>query len=243
MSDRESPIAAQRWRCSGCGNLTRFDVTRTPGVRPSSGTSTWPANARWRRPSCSTRPSRPSPAAGAAGPTRSSWSARHAVLDRAEQSAAAVPLARAPGAGAGPGRRADRRGAAGRRPTPAGAAAGRVVRTRSGGPASAARRSARRSRPTTSSAGGSATQVGIGDGAARGPEDEAPAEVAARAWLTRGPRGGPTSWPRPSPGSRSSQPWRRTSHSELERLRAKLADAEQAASRPACRAPSRRSRS
>lgn len=23
------PDAAHRWRCSGCGNLTRFDVTRT----------------------------------------------------------------------------------------------------------------------------------------------------------------------------------------------------------------------
>ncbi|WP_296605415.1 hypothetical protein [Nocardioides sp.] len=23
------PDAGQRWRCSGCGNLTRFDVTRT----------------------------------------------------------------------------------------------------------------------------------------------------------------------------------------------------------------------
>ena len=23
------PGAAQRWRCTGCGNLTRFDVTRT----------------------------------------------------------------------------------------------------------------------------------------------------------------------------------------------------------------------
>lgn len=23
------PDAAQRWRCGGCGNLTRFDVTRT----------------------------------------------------------------------------------------------------------------------------------------------------------------------------------------------------------------------
>ena len=23
------PDGAQRWRCSGCGNLTRFDVTRT----------------------------------------------------------------------------------------------------------------------------------------------------------------------------------------------------------------------
>lgn len=23
------PDAAQRWRCAGCGNLTRFDVTRT----------------------------------------------------------------------------------------------------------------------------------------------------------------------------------------------------------------------
>jgi hypothetical protein len=23
------PDASQRWRCAGCGNLTRFDVTRT----------------------------------------------------------------------------------------------------------------------------------------------------------------------------------------------------------------------
>ena len=23
------PSTAQRWRCGGCGNLTRFDVTRT----------------------------------------------------------------------------------------------------------------------------------------------------------------------------------------------------------------------
>lgn len=23
------PSASQRWRCGGCGNLTRFDVTRT----------------------------------------------------------------------------------------------------------------------------------------------------------------------------------------------------------------------
>ena len=25
----ELPDASQRWRCGGCGNLTRFDVTRT----------------------------------------------------------------------------------------------------------------------------------------------------------------------------------------------------------------------
>jgi len=25
----EIPDAAHRWRCGGCGNLTRFDVTRT----------------------------------------------------------------------------------------------------------------------------------------------------------------------------------------------------------------------
>ena len=25
----EIPDANQRWRCAGCGNLTRFDVTRT----------------------------------------------------------------------------------------------------------------------------------------------------------------------------------------------------------------------
>lgn len=25
----EIPDASQRWRCAGCGNLTRFDVTRT----------------------------------------------------------------------------------------------------------------------------------------------------------------------------------------------------------------------
>ncbi|MDI6908954.1 hypothetical protein [Nocardioides sp.] len=25
----EIPDAGHRWRCSGCGNLTRFDVTRT----------------------------------------------------------------------------------------------------------------------------------------------------------------------------------------------------------------------
>ena len=25
----ETPDATQRWRCAGCGNLTRFDVTRT----------------------------------------------------------------------------------------------------------------------------------------------------------------------------------------------------------------------
>ena len=25
----EIPAATQRWRCGGCGNLTRFDVTRT----------------------------------------------------------------------------------------------------------------------------------------------------------------------------------------------------------------------
>lgn len=25
----ELPDAAHRWRCAGCGNLTRFDVTRT----------------------------------------------------------------------------------------------------------------------------------------------------------------------------------------------------------------------
>ena len=27
------PDAAHRWRCSGCGNLTRFDVTRTRRTR------------------------------------------------------------------------------------------------------------------------------------------------------------------------------------------------------------------
>jgi hypothetical protein len=25
----QTPDAAHRWRCAGCGNLTRFDVTRT----------------------------------------------------------------------------------------------------------------------------------------------------------------------------------------------------------------------
>lgn len=24
-----NPVAGQRWRCAGCGNLTRFDVTRS----------------------------------------------------------------------------------------------------------------------------------------------------------------------------------------------------------------------
>ncbi len=27
------PDATQRWRCAGCGNLTRFDVTRTRRTR------------------------------------------------------------------------------------------------------------------------------------------------------------------------------------------------------------------
>ena len=29
----EIPDAGQRWRCAGCGNLTRFDVTRTRRTR------------------------------------------------------------------------------------------------------------------------------------------------------------------------------------------------------------------
>ena len=29
MVPRRIPDDGQRWRCSGCGNLTRFDVTRT----------------------------------------------------------------------------------------------------------------------------------------------------------------------------------------------------------------------
>jgi hypothetical protein len=32
------PDAGHRWRCSGCGNPTRFDVTRTGAVdEPASG--------------------------------------------------------------------------------------------------------------------------------------------------------------------------------------------------------------
>ncbi len=29
MSTRQLPGPDQRWRCAGCGNLTRFDVVRT----------------------------------------------------------------------------------------------------------------------------------------------------------------------------------------------------------------------
>ncbi len=72
-----------------------------------------------------------------------------------------------------------------------------------------------------------ATQLGIGDGAARGPEDEAPAEVAARAWLSRG-----EGWPdqlAEAIARLEEQPAVVADQSlQLDQLRAKLADAEQA---------------
>ncbi|MEZ5097584.1 MAG: hypothetical protein R2731_16715 [Nocardioides sp.] len=48
---RPLPDETHRWRCHGCGNLTRFDVTRSRRTT-EYWHLTWPASLGWRSPCC-----------------------------------------------------------------------------------------------------------------------------------------------------------------------------------------------